>query len=339
MRAVGLLCCALLVAGCTTKREETLLTGETMGSTWTVTIAGPTPKPVAELRAGVQQRFDAVVAQMSTYEPESDLSRFNRNTTADWQALQPELFAVMSYALKLASLSEGAYDVTVGPLVNLWGFGPDPERVTPPAAEDIAAAKARVGWQRVELDAAGLRARRPRGTYVDLSSLAKGFGVDEVARYLDAAGVSGFLIDLSGKLRARGVNAHGQPWRVAVEEPRADDPGGAARVSAQVIALTTGAVATAGTYRKHFRFEGQDYSHLIDPRTGWPIQRATASVTVRADDCLAADAWATALLLMPVEDALRLADSRGIAALFIARDDNGSEMRSAAYRRLAETER
>ena len=336
MRALILAACAVLLVGCASAREETLLTGETMGSTWTVKLAGPLPQPEQALRAGVQQRFDAVVAQMSTYEPGSVLSRLNNSLSADWQPVPAELFIVLSYALNLARLSDGVYDVTVGPLVNLWGFGPDPKRTTPPSAADIATTRSSVGWQRVQLDSVNRRARRPPGTYIDLSSLAKGFGVDEIARYLDAAGVRGYLIDLSGKLRARGVNAHGHPWRVAVEAPEADDARGAGNLLDQVIALTPGAVATAGTYRKHFRFEGKDYSHLIDPRSGWPIQQPTASVTVRADDCLAADAWATALLLMPADAALRLANREGIAALFIARDAAGPPVASDAYRRTPE---
>ncbi|MBC8027585.1 MAG: FAD:protein FMN transferase, partial [Steroidobacteraceae bacterium] len=217
---------AMGLAACATPPRETLLAGETMGSAWTAKVVGDLPMPEARLRAGMQAQFDAVNQALSTYRPDSALSRFNDDTTGKWVEVDPELAIVMGYALQLAERSGGAYDVTVGPLVNLWGFGPDPATRRVPDAAAISAARERVGWRKVDIDVATSRGRKAPVVRVDLSSLGKGRGVDRVAEYLDSAGLSNYLIDLSGKLRARGKNSRGEFWRVAIEKPGADDPSG-----------------------------------------------------------------------------------------------------------------
>lgn len=329
--AVAVLGCAALLAGCATwpAARETLLSGETMGSAWTVKVAGELPLPAEELRAGIQSRFDAVNLALSTWREDSALSRFNASTTGEWQSVDPELAAVMAYALDLAEASGGMYDITVGPLVNLWGFGPDPATHRVPDAAAIARAKARVGWRQVEVDVAGHRARKPPGVYVDLSSLGKGRGVDRVAEYLDARGVGHYLIDLSGKLRARGRNAQGLTWRVAVERPAADAATGEADMEPVIVTLRDSSVATAGDYRRYFETGGRHYSHIIDPHTGEPVAHHTVSATALAPDCMQADALATLLMVMPPEAALPLAGQRGIAALLIAREAGGFRMRTS----------
>ncbi len=217
--AAALVACA---AAPSTAPAEMLLSGETMGSAWTVKIAGTPPLSPEQLRSGIQARFEAVNQALSTYRADSALSRFNADDRGEWVAVDPELAAVMAYALSLSEASDGAYDITVGPLVNLWGFGPDPATHRVPDAAAIAQARARVGWRKVEVDEARRRARKQPGVRVDLSSLGKGRGVDRVAEYLDAQGVSNYLIDLSGKLSARGHNSAGGAWLVAVERPVAD---------------------------------------------------------------------------------------------------------------------
>lgn len=312
---------ALLLVACgASAPRATLLSGQTMGSAWTVKIAGDLPRDAQALQAGIQARFDEVDAALSTYRADSALSRFNAAPHGDWQTLEPELFAVLHYALQLAEISGGAYDVTVGPLVDLWGFGPDPARTTAPDAAAIDAARQRTGWQKVELDVAGTRARRPPGVRVDLSSLGKGRGVDHVAAWLESQGVHNYLIDLSGKLRAAGTNAHAEPWRVAVEKPEADDPTGQPNITDAIVALRDQSIATAGDYRQYFESGGRHYSHLIDPGTGAPIDHGTLSATALASDCMRADAWATVLTVMPPEAALHVAQQHGIPALLIVRD-------------------
>jgi thiamine biosynthesis lipoprotein len=309
----------LLLAGCQALApRETLLSGETMGSAWTIKIAGALPSSAAALQAGAQTRFEAVNQALSTYRSSSDLSRFNADDSGGWVAVDPELGTVLAYALSLAQRSHGAYDVTVGPLVNLWGFGPDPAHDRVPGESAIAAARAHVGWRKVEVDAAGTRARKQPGVRVDLSSLGKGRGVDRVAEYLDAAGVTNYLIDLSGKLRARGHNAAGFPWRIAVERPGADNTAGEGVPAS--IELRDASIATAGDYRRYFEVDGKHYSHIIDPHTGFPVTHATVSATALGDTCMEADALATVFMVMPPAAAMRLAEEMRVAAFLVGRD-------------------
>lgn len=315
----------LALAACASQppAPETLLSGQTMGSAWTVKIAGRLPLAAEDLRAGAQARFDVVNLALSTYRADSALSRFNDNDSGEWVAIDPELGEVLSYALKLAEDSGGAYDVTVGPLVNLWGFGPDAATRRVPEAAALEAARARVGWRKVEVDAAKRRARKSAGVRVDLSSLGKGRGVDRVAEFLDGQGVTNYLIDLSGKLRARGVNARGAAWRVAVEPPEADATSARPPLGREVITLVNESVATAGDYRRFFEIDGRHFSHIIDPRTGWPVAHDTVSASAIAADCMQADALATVLMAMAPDDAMALANRRRLRALLISR--NGAE--------------
>jgi thiamine biosynthesis lipoprotein len=327
---------SLAFAGCAVRPDvtlsgETLLSGQTMGSVWTVKIAGRLPTSAEDLRAGVQGRFDLVNQALSTYRADSALSRFNDDGTGEWLDIDPELGQVLGFALSLAELSGGAYDVTVGPLVNLWGFGPGPAANNVPAPAAIEAARALVGWRKVEVDAAG-RARKEPGVRVDLSSLGKGRGVDRVAEYLDARGVTNYLIDLSGKLRARGRNHLDAPWRVEVEKPVADASSITVGIDPQVITLREDSVATAGDYRRFFESGGRHYSHIIDPRTGWPVTHSTVSATAIAADCMHADALATVLMAMPPDEALSLANRMQWPALLISRaGDSYRVVRSAAW--------
>lgn len=313
---------AVAVVACATRplARETLLSGQTMGSAWTVKLTGDLPLPAAELQAGIQARFDAVNQALSTWRADSELSRFNADQSGEWVQVGIELAEVMAYALTLAEASGGSYDITVGPLVNLWGFGPDPATRSVPHADAIAAAKTRVGWRKVEVNAQAGLARKQPGVYVDLSSLGKGRGVDRVADYLDAAGAANYLIDLSGKLRARGRNASGDFWRVAVERPGADVTSDTARLAPLIVVLRDESVATAGDYRRFFETGGRHYSHIIDPRTGAPVAHQTVSATALGADCMQADALATVFLVMPPRAALDLADRLRARALLIARE-------------------
>lgn len=332
---LGLLA-ATWLAGCTVAAapiEETLLSGETMGSAWTVKIAGALPLPAERLQAGVQARFEVVNQALSTYRADSALSRFNADDRGEWVDVDPELATVMAYALTLAEASDGAYDVTVGPLVNLWGFGPDPATDRAPDRLAIAAARARVGWRKVEVDEPTHRARKQPGVRVDLSSLGKGRGVDRVAEFLDSQGVANYLIDLSGKLRARGHNSAGGAWLVAVERPVADATSETSAAEPQVVSLRDSSVATAGDYRRFFESNGRHYSHIIDPRTGEPVTHTTVSATALEVSCMHADAWATLLMVMQPGPALALADARHLKALLIARDPPRYRLQpSAAWR-------
>lgn len=322
------------------------LTGQTMGTTWSVTLqAAPAAMPA--LQQGVQAQLDTVVAQMSTWEADSDLSRFNRAPAGSRHVLPTQFHEVMTAALQLAADTDGAFDPTIGPLVNLWGFGPDGSRDQAPAPAELATARARVGWQRLQLDGAG-HLIQPGGAYLDLSGIAKGYGVDRVAAFLIEQGIPAFLIEVGGELRSHGRKPDGSAWRIAVERPLPDDLGGNAgpadAISKKdqdddtlvVVALDGLAMATSGDYRHYFEQDARRYSHTIDPRTGQPVQHRLASVTVLHEQCMQADALATALTVLGPEEGWAYALHHQLAVLLVWHDGDGftSRMTPAFRARL-----
>jgi thiamine biosynthesis lipoprotein len=308
--------------------------GRTMGTTWDVrwvtgsgasdgsTAAGATGRMQAEIQA----RLHEVVVQMSTWEPDSDLSRFNR-APADTRVELPGAFSrVLEQALAVARDSGGAFDPTAGALVDAWGFGPDgpggpggpggscgDSAFRLPGREALAAARSRGGWSRLAFDADARTAVQPGGMRLDLSAIAKGFAVDEVARHLQSQGIASYLVEVGGELRGDGVKPDGQPWWVALETPAATDE---CEHSDTIVALCNLSIATSGDYRRYFDRDGVRYCHAIDPRTGCPVSAGTASVTVLHADCMAADAFSTALMVMGPEQGIGWAERRGLAALF-----------------------
>ena len=296
------------------------LTGDTMGTHYRVTIVAP-QYPDLALRAGIQQRLDEVDATMSTWRADSELSRFNAQTGTDWVPVSPALYTVLQTAAAVSEITEGAFDVTVGPIVNLWGFGPDRRPSTPPSDAALAAARARVGQHLLHFAAAPPRIRKDRGdVYVDLSAIAKGYAVDRVADWLASTGHRDFLVEVGGEIQSRGRRADRAPWQVGVAWPEA----GTAEI-ARVLALRDTALATSGDYRQYFEFEGRRYSHEIDPATGRPIAHALASVTVLDAACMRADALATGLLVLGPARGPALAHRLGISALFLIHRDSGFE--------------
>ena len=305
------------------------LGGPTMGTRWSVRFwhpIGTASAPHATLRAAIEAALDTVVQQMSPWEVDSDLSRYNRAAPGHWQTLPEPFFSVLRCALDLARDSGGAYDPTVAPVVDLWGFGPAPARDTVPAAAEIDTARARVGWQRLALDVSRRRVHQPGGSALDLSSIAKGHAVDAVAHALRALGCDNVLVEVGGELLGCGCRPDGTPWRVAVKLPGLDvaDIGEA---TGPVLALPDLAVATSGDDFRHFVADGEHCSHTLDPRSGWPIRHALASVTVVHPQCMQADALATALLVLGPEAGWAYAQRHRLAALFIRRGAEGHEAR------------
>ncbi len=299
-----------------------------MGTTWSVQASLPSGQSAQVVQRGIQAELDRVDGQMSTYKPDSALSRFNRAPAGSWQPLPPEFFSVLQHALQLAKDSDGAYDPTVGPLVNLWGFGPDQRPRQPPTAQAIAAAKARVGWQRLQLDVARHRARQPGGAYLDLSAVAKGFGVDQVGRYLERLGVDAWLVEVGGELKAHGRKPDGNAWRVGIERPdAAAGPVMSVDELIDTIELDNRAIATSGDYRHVFEDHGRYYSHHIDPRSGQPVPHEVASVSVLAVDCMQADPLGTALSVMGADRGMAYARKHDLAVLMIVRTAEGFEQR------------
>lgn len=302
--------------------------GRSMGTTWSVQADLPPAASEQAVQRGIQAELDRVDGQMSTYQPQSDLSRFNRAPAGSWQSLPPEFFEVLQHALQLAKDSGGAYDPTVGPLVNLWGFGPDQRPRQPPGAAAVAAAKAHVGWWRLKLDPAEHRAWQPGGVEVDLSAVAKGYAVDQVGRYLQRIGAAAWLVEVGGELKAHGRKPGGVPWRVGIERP--DAAAGAVTAADELvrtIVLEGRAIATSGDYRHVFEDNGQFYSHHIDPRSGRPVPHEVASVSVLADDCMQADPLGTTLSVLGAERGMAYARQHDLAVLMIVRTAQGFEQR------------
>ncbi len=291
-----------------------------MGTRYTVRLANlRTDSDLAALEHGIAHSLETTDQQMSTYLPDSELSRFNRFAGDDWFAVSPQTATVVAASLAVSQATAGAFDVTIGPLVNLWGFGPEGHAAGLPSEAEIAANRARVGYQRLEVraDPPALRKTHP-DLYVDLSAIAKGFAVDQVAAILEQAGVGGFMIEVGGEVRTRGRKPDGTPWRIGIERPAAE-----ARQVQCVVELADRALATSGDYRNFRQRQGRRYSHEIDPRTGRPVDHALVSVSVLADDCMTADAWATALLVLGPDDALKIARRQNLDVLCLIRTAEG----------------
>lgn len=309
----------LLLAACTAPPEPLRLGGGTMGTTWQVTALAPAARG-PQLQAHIETRLDELVAQMSAWEPASDLSRFNRAAPGTWQPWPRDLYRVVEHAVALAAITHGAYDPTIAPLVDLWGFGAEgAPRTEPPDSEAIARARETIGWQRLHLDPAGRRALQPGGLRLDVNSLAPGYAVDTIASILHEQNVDSFLIELGGEMRAAGRKADGSPWRVAVEHPGL--PVGADFDT--IVALHDNAIGTSGDYRSGFVHEGRHFSHTLDPRTGAPVTHALSAVSVIAASAMEADAWAAALMVLGPDEGRALAESQQLAAVFTWRSEAG----------------
>lgn len=309
----------LAVAGCGSSGARdaiTRLSGPTMGTAYRVSLPQRlSTNETNTVRAGVESALGRVDALMSTYRSESELSRFNAAGAGEWVEIAPDTAAVMAEALRAGSVSGGAFDVTVGPLVDLWGFGPGAGNGVP-GDEAIADASALTGLEALQFVSTGVIAKSEAGLRVDLSGVAKGRAVDLVAAYLEGEGFNSYLIDVGGELKARGRKADGTLWRIGIERPV---PG--RRQVQRVVAVEGGAVATSGDYRNFFERDGRRYSHTIDPRTGRPVEHTLSSVSVIADSAMTADAHSTALMVMGPEEGLALAERLDLPALFLLRSD------------------
>lgn len=299
------------------------LGGHTMGTTWSVVVAAPADADLHTLHAGIERQLDLVVRQMSTWRADSDISRFNRSEAGQWQVLPDEFLAVLDTALDIAARSGGAYDPTVGPLVQAWGFGPAGDVPRIPGEAELAELRRRVGWQRLLFQPQRRRLLQPGQAWLDLSAIAKGHAADLVARQLCENGVTAALVEVGGELVGHGRKPDGQPWRVLIESAAEEDAESQAMLPPRVLLLDGLAVATSGDRWHRFDRDGQRYAHTIDPRSGRPVTQAAAAVSVVARDAMHADAWATALTVMGAEEGLAFAEQNGLAARFVARTDAG----------------
>jgi len=300
--------------------EPVVLAGRAMGTTWTVKFFQPSP-PMnpATLQVRIAARLEQLEQTFSTYRPSSELSRFNAAASTGWIAVTPDLARVALDSRRLSGRTEGAFDATVAPLVALWGFGPQRRLGPPPAPAEIAAARARVDWRRLEarLDPPALRKSSPE-VAADFSSMAKGFAADAVGELLRTLGATEHYAAVGGDIRTGGAHR----WRAGLEHP-ADDR--AAPIA--VVGLAGHAVSTSGDARNFFLHEGRRYGHLIDPRTGAPADGALAAVSVVAATCAASSSIATALGVLGAEAGFAWAVRERIAAIFVVREGAGFALR------------
>jgi FAD:protein FMN transferase len=329
----SLLAALLLATSACAPRPELRLEGRTMGTTWHATVVGAGSAAAPALQERIDRRLEEISARLSTWREDSEISRFNRlRRTGEEFPASDDFLRVMRAAGRVFELSGGAWDGTVAPLVDLWGFGPaGPVREPPPPAR-VAATLLEVGFSNVEVRASGALVKRRATSTLDLSSIAKGYGVDEVAALLRGEGFSDFIVEIGGEVYAAGVRRDRRPWRVGINRPRAD---AAPDEVYRVAHLRDEAFATSGDYRSFFVRDGVRYSHVIDPRTGFPVTNRVVSVSVRAPACALADGLATAVMVMGAADGLALLDRLdGVEGLVVVEGEDGrlDELPSRGFR-------
>jgi FAD:protein FMN transferase len=321
----------LLLVGfgaCSRSPAELNLVGPTMGTTYTVKIARPPAHIQAhEVRAVIDRELARIDESMSGYRPDSEISRFNASRSTDWREVSADLATVVQTALNVSEASGGAFDVTVTPLVQAWGFGAAANAAPAdlPNAATLRRLSDQIGYRKLHVrhTPAALRKDQPELT-VDLNGIAPGFAVDRIAAEFDALGLQSYMIDIGGEIRVRGRNAAGEKWRIAIEEPL-DAEG---RTPFAILELDKLAVATSGEYRHYYARDGKRYSHTIDPRSGRPIEHDLASVAVVHREAMYADAWGTAFNVLGAEAGYELALKLGMSVMFIMNADGQLQAKS-----------
>ena len=311
------------VAACARPVHATIR-GLTMGTNYTVELAAPMDDAT---RTGLKELIEAELAainrSMSTYDPRSELSEFNRRQDLRWVPASQGLLEVLDSASRISTATQGAFDVTVGPLVDLWGFGPQIRTRRVPNDAAIEQVRKSVGYRHVQIDpSAGTIRKRHSGTQVDLCAIAKGYGVDRVGMILERQGVHDYLVEIGGELRGRGTAAAGRPWRVGIKRPVEGQ-----HVVGEIVVLENRGIATSGTTEDFFEQDGRHYSHIIDPKTARPVEHPAMAVSVIADTTMEADASATALVVLGSERGYSLAQARGLAALFVTASGSTFDVR------------
>ncbi|AWX16103.1 thiamine biosynthesis protein ApbE [Mergibacter septicus] len=330
---------AFFLIGCGDKAEIVSLSGKTMGTTYHIKyIDNGSNVSMEKAHEEIDLLLKEVNNQMSTYQKDSELSLFNQYEEIDKPfPISADFAKVVKEAIRLNKITEGALDITVGPLVNLWGFGPEKQPDREPTQAQIDERKAWTGIDKLSLIEEEGKAKLVKHIpqlYVDLSSIAKGFGVDKVGEYLESIGINNYLVEIGGEIRARGVNEKGLPWQIAIEKPEFDG----SRVIEQIIGLKDATIATSGDYRNYFEENGKRFSHEIDPTTGYPILHRLASISVIAPSCMTADGYATGLYVLGADKALEIAEQQNLAIYLIIMTDKGFEVKmSSAFKKILET--
>jgi FAD:protein FMN transferase len=309
-----------------TDTEQFQLNGNTMGTYYVVKFYSSSAIDTATLQKDIDTELELINDLMSTYRPQSELMRFNRHSDSSAFPLSAQTRTVVAEALRIAEQTQGVLDVTVGPLVELWGFGAQGRIAHAPEQAVIEQTRAVIGFEKLTLTAEGLRKTQPQ-LAVDLSPIAKGYGVDQIASILQQHGIENYLVEIGGEMRLKGSKPTQQPWKIAIEKPVSSE-----RSVQRILQPGDMGVATSGDYRNYFEEDGVRYSHLLDPRSGKPISNRTVSVTVIHPSCMTADGYATALNVMSEQDALAFANQHNLAVLLVVKTDDGfSELTSNAF--------
>ncbi|CAM7781694.1 FAD:protein FMN transferase ApbE [Klebsiella quasipneumoniae] len=324
----ALLGACVLFSGCdsattpaTPASTATVLDGKTMGTFWRVSVIGVDEAKAQALRAKVQAQLDADDRLLSTWKNDSALMRFNHATDTRPWPVSEAMADIVTLSLRIGAKTHGAMDITVGPLVNLWGFGPDKQPVATPDAQAIAAAKARTGLQHLQVINQSGRQFLQKDIpdlFVDLSTVGEGYAADLLARLMEQEGISRYLVSVGGALVSRGMNGEGKPWRVAIQKPT--DRENAVQA---IVDINGHGISTSGSYRNYYELDGKRISHVIDPQTGQPITHKLVSVTVIAPTALEADGWDTGLMVLGPEKAQQVVREQGLAVYMIVKEGEG----------------
>jgi len=328
MAAGCLMMLGLVISGCS-GRIETRYAGSTMGTSYHITVCHGFFKRPFGLHKKIEAKLADINRSMSTFDPDSEISRFNRLQEALVAfPVSPDFFRVLQAARKLNQMTEGAWDGTVKPLVDLWGFGAAGRTNEPPPDAAVAAGRRRVGFDRIELLPNGAVRKHDPLVTLDLASIAKGYAVDAMSRVIRQRGYENFLVEIGGEVFAAGRRKDGGPWRIGINRPA---PDASANDVYRVVHISNRAMATSGDYRNYFEKNGVRYSHVIDPRTGRPAANQVVSATILADDCTLADGLATAVMVLGSEKGLALINRlAAVEGLVLAVDDNGITERSSS---------
>lgn len=321
----ALMAAALLIAGCdnssapsASTSAATVLEGKTMGTFWRVSVINLDNEKSEALRKKVQAQLDADDMLLSTWKNDSALMQFNHSASLSPWPVSEAMADIVTESLRVGAKTQGAMDITVGPLVNLWGFGPDKQPVKTPDQAQIEAAKARTGLQHLKvINQSGSQYLQKdiTGLFVDLSTVGEGYAADHLARLMEHEGISRYLVSVGGALVSRGMNADGKPWRVAIQKPT--DRENAVQA---IVDINGHGISTSGSYRNYYELDGKRISHVIDPQTGRPIEHKLVSVTVIAPTALEADAWDTGLMVLGTEKAKQVVREQGLAVYMIFKE-------------------
>jgi thiamine biosynthesis lipoprotein len=301
-----------LVTGCE-KKHEVVAKGNTMGTTWRVVYVKKREVAEKDVSVLIQERLDALEKIFSNWQADTAVARFNISRSSEWQPVPKELSEVVVFAQELSTQTQGAFDVTAAALIDLWGFGARGRVSVPPTDAAIAKAKRDWGWEKLEVktEPSMLRKALP-DLRINVSALVEGYAVDDLVKRLRGKGIENFLVEVGGEIFASGVRADGLQWHVGVQRPDAEKG-----IVVGAMPLQDKALATSGTYQQFFEHEGKRYAHVLDARTGKPVEHSTTSVSVSAPTCVSADGWATALLILGPQEGAKLAEKHGVSAIFL----------------------